>query len=123
MANSSAVAGWDRRRFLSGMACGAVAFCGAWVVRLAIADDRPAWQMQLSASSIAFSKLPIEEACQRIAKLGFEAIDIWSAHAGCPHLDDVQKRLGGAGLEGTVGQASLEARCILRLPRRIPSVC
>jgi len=30
--------------------------------------------------------------------LGFEAIDVWSGHAGCPHLDDVQKRLGPGGL-------------------------
>jgi sugar phosphate isomerase/epimerase len=42
--------------------------------------------------------LPIEQACERIAKLGFEAIDIWSAHAGCPHLDDVAQRLGADGL-------------------------
>jgi len=54
--------------------------------------------MRLSTSSIQFSKLPIEEACKRIAALGFEAIDIWSAHAGCPHLDDVLARLGPDGL-------------------------
>ena len=45
--------------------------------------------MHLSTSSIHFSELPIEKACERIAGLGFEAIDIWSAHEGCPHLDDV----------------------------------
>jgi len=50
--------------------------------------------MKLSTSSIHFMQLPIEQACAQIAKLGFEAIDIWSAHAGCPHLDDVLKRLG-----------------------------
>jgi len=55
--------------------------------------------MKLSTSSIQYSKLPIETACERIAALGFEAIDIWSPHANCPHLDDVQKRLGGAGLK------------------------
>jgi len=65
--------------------------------------------MRLSASSINFSRLPIEQACQRIAALGFEAIDIWSAHAGCPHLDDVQKRLGPQGLK------ELLARCGLKL--------
>ena len=44
-------------------------------------------------------ELPIEQACERIAQLGFKAIDIWSAHEGCPHLDDVAKRLGAEGLK------------------------
>ena len=62
------------------------------------AATKPEWKMQLSCSSINFSSLPIEQAVERIAALGFDAIDIWSAHAGCPHLDDVQKRLGPDGL-------------------------
>jgi len=53
----------------------------------------------LSTSSIHFMQLSIEQACERVAKLGFEAIDIWSAHEGCPHLDDVAKRLGAEGLK------------------------
>ncbi|MCY2991637.1 MAG: sugar phosphate isomerase/epimerase [Planctomycetota bacterium] len=57
------------------------------------------WKLRLSTSSIHYLHLPIEQACQRIAKLGYEAIDIWSAHAGCPHLDDVAKRLGAEGLK------------------------
>jgi len=57
------------------------------------------WRMRLSTSSIHFMELPIEQACERIARLGFEAIDIWSAHQGCPHLDDVAERLGAEGLE------------------------
>jgi sugar phosphate isomerase/epimerase len=57
------------------------------------------WQMRLSTSSIHFTELPIEKACERIAELGFEAIDIWSAHEGCPHLDDVASRLGPEGLK------------------------
>jgi len=63
-------------------------------------EQQPAlrWKPRFSASSINFSSLPIEEACKRIANLGFEAIDIWSAHAGCPHLDDVQNRLKAEGL-------------------------
>ena len=56
------------------------------------------WRMKLSTSSIHFMQLPIEQACAQIAKLGFKAIDIWSAHEGCPHLDDVLKRLGPDGL-------------------------
>ncbi len=58
-----------------------------------------AWPMRLSTSSIHFMELPIELACERIAGLGFEAIDIWSAHEGCPHLDDVAARLGPDGLK------------------------
>jgi sugar phosphate isomerase/epimerase len=50
----------------------------------------------------------MEEACQRIAALGFPAIDIWSAHAGCPHLDDVQKRLGPEGLKELLARHKLK---------------
>jgi sugar phosphate isomerase/epimerase len=63
--------------------------------------------MRLSASTIAFSKLPIEAACDRIGRLGFEGVDIWSAHAGCPHLDDVQKRLGPEGLKRLLARHGL----------------
>jgi sugar phosphate isomerase/epimerase len=64
--------------------------------------------MRLSCSSINFASMPIEQACERIASLGFRAIDIWSAHAGCPHLDDVQKRLGPAGLKDVLAQHKLK---------------
>jgi sugar phosphate isomerase/epimerase len=67
-----------------------------------------AWTMRLSCSSINFSSLSIEQACQRIAALGFEAVDIWSAHAGCPHLDDVAKRLGPTGLKDLLAQHRLK---------------
>jgi len=52
-------------------------------------------------------QLPIEEACARIADLGFEAIDIWSAHEGCPHLDDVAQRLGPDGLKELLAKHKL----------------
>ena len=74
--------------------------------------QRPAsgkkWQMRLSTSSIHFMGLPIEQACERIARLGFEAIDIWSAHQGCPHLDDVAKRLGPEGLKEMLANNKLK---------------
>jgi sugar phosphate isomerase/epimerase len=63
--------------------------CGAQAAR---------WKMRLSGSSINFMRLPIEGAIREIARLGYDAIDIWSAHAGCPHLDDVLNRLGAPGL-------------------------
>jgi sugar phosphate isomerase/epimerase len=64
--------------------------------------------MRLSTSSIHYTSLPIEQACQRIAALGFEAIDIWSPHAGCPHLDDAQDRLGPDGLKRVLQQNRLK---------------
>lgn len=66
---------------------------------LALRAATPAWALRLSASSINYSKLSIEEACQRIGRLGFEGVDIWSAYTGCPHLDDGLKRLGPDGLK------------------------
>ena len=91
----------SRRRFLASASCAVAGLSAGWCVaqaaRPAPGDAR--WKMKLSASTIAFSSLPIEQACERIARLGFEAVDIWSAHAGCPHLDDVQKGLGPDGLK------------------------
>lgn len=72
------------------------------------AGSKRRWPMKLSTSSIHFMSLPIEKACERIAALGFEAIDIWSAHAGCPHLDDVQKRLGPSGLQELLAKHHLK---------------
>jgi sugar phosphate isomerase/epimerase len=67
-----------------------------------------AWQMRLSTSSIHFTELPIEKACEQIARLGFEAIDIWSAHEGCPHLDDIASRLGPDGLKALLEKHKLK---------------
>ena len=97
-----------RRRFVRNLAW---ATAGAAGLPLAKAADAPAaepWRMRLSCSSINFMSLPIEEACERIAALGFEAIDIWSAHAGCPHLDDVLQRLGAAGLQELLERTKLK---------------
>jgi sugar phosphate isomerase/epimerase len=66
------------------------------------------WRMRLSTSSIHFMGLPIEQACERIAELGFKAIDIWSAHTGCPHLDDVAGRLGPEGLKNLLAKHKLK---------------
>jgi len=53
-------------------------------------------------------ELRIEQACERIAQLGFKAIDIWSAHEGCPHLDDVAERLGAEGLKKLLAKYKLK---------------
>jgi sugar phosphate isomerase/epimerase len=88
---------WSRRGFL-GVSMGAAV--GSAIALPGLAADKPTekWPLRLSCSSIAFMRLPLEEVCRRIAELGFQAIDIWSAHAGCPHLDDVLDRLGAEGL-------------------------
>jgi sugar phosphate isomerase/epimerase len=91
----------NRRDFLTTIGLGGAAVItkpafSTWAQKTAATKK---WRMRLSTSSIHFMQLPIEQACERIARLGFEAIDIWSAHEGCPHLDDVVKRLGPDGLE------------------------
>jgi sugar phosphate isomerase/epimerase len=101
----------DRRAFFSAAARGAAAALAAGGLlapgALSLgAEDR--WKMRLSCSSIAFSSLSIEQACERIAALGFAAIDVWSAHAGCPHLDDVLNRLGPEGLRSLLAKNKLK---------------
>jgi sugar phosphate isomerase/epimerase len=66
------------------------------------------WRMCLSTSSIQFKELTIEQACERIASLGFEGIDIWSAYQGCYHLDDVDGRLGPDGLKKLLAKNNLK---------------
>ncbi len=100
---------YSRRRFLqlsTAAAAGMTGACG--VARTSRGTDDAPWKMRLACSSINFSSLPIEQAVERIAKLGFDAIDIWSAHAGCPHLDDVQKRLGAEGLKDLLAKHKLK---------------
>ncbi len=103
----------SRRDFLVGVAAGAGAAMAApgLLAGAEAGAKSPAkgkWQMKLSTSSIHYLHLPIEQACERIAALGFEGIDIWSAHAGCPHLDDVQKRLGPEKLKELLAKNKLE---------------
>jgi len=71
-------------------------------------EERKPWKMRLSGSSICFSKLPIEKALARLADLGYEAVDVWSGHAGCPHLDDVLNRLGPNGLQEELEKNNLK---------------
>ena len=67
-----------RRRFIHhtvagiGMATGASLIPGFAAPKL---EAGPAWRCRLSTSSILFKDLSLEEACARIAALGFEAVD------------------------------------------------
>ncbi len=96
-----------RRSFLSG-----VAGCGAAMSlpRLsgAAAPEAKKWKMRMSASSICYSRLPIEQACERIAALGFDGIDIWAPFGHCRHLEDVKTRLGADGLRALLAKHKLD---------------
>lgn len=94
-----------RRGFLGQLVAGTAGLAGMAVLQGFAAEN---WRMRLSCSSINFASLPIEQAAARIAALGFEAIDIWSAHAGCPHLDDALARLGPAGLSELLAREDLK---------------
>ncbi len=100
----------QRREFLASAARYASIAMAAQPILIptwAASGAQDAWKVRLSASSINFQHLPIEQACQRIAELGFEAVDIWSAHEGCPHLDDVVNRLGPEGLQHVLAEQKL----------------
>jgi sugar phosphate isomerase/epimerase len=87
------------------MASGASLIAGFAAPKL---EAGPAWRCRLSTSSILFKDLSLEEACARIAALGFEAVDIWSAYDKCPHLDDAATRLGPGGLKTLLAKHRLE---------------
>ncbi len=101
----------NRREFLRSTASVAAGFYASTFLNNAAAEPaktKSTWKMRLSCSSINFASLSIEKAVERIAALGFDAIDVWSAHAGCPHLDDVQKRLGPQGLADLLAKHKLK---------------
>ena len=105
-----------RRDFVrSAAAVAGMSVCG---VSAAYAEDKPkakaknAWKMKLATSSVMFDKLPIEQVCQRAARLGLGGLDIWAPFtwggAQCKHLADVKKRLGGKGLAALLKKHKLE---------------
>ena len=66
---------FTRRGFLKVIGAGAAAGITSPILpALARKAVRKKWRMKLSTSSIHFMQLPIEQACERIAKLGFEEI-------------------------------------------------
>jgi len=101
----------SRREFLAASGgCPLLAMgAAAWAAGQAAAGEAPAkWPLRLSTSSNHFRGLSLEEACERIGKLGFEAIDIWSAFQGCRHLDDAKDRLGADGLKDLLAKHNLK---------------
>jgi len=74
----------------------------------ALCEQAGAWHMRLSTSTIQFSSLPVEDACTRIAELGFEAVDIWCPFEKCTHLTQVEDRLGADGLKELLAENKLK---------------
>ncbi len=105
--SSDCVTPLSRRAFLRRTA-GAVG--GVAIPSIASAAGAPEadWRLRLSTSTIQFSSLSIEKACERIAGLGFEAVDIWCAYENCPHLDDAAARLGPDGLAALLARHELK---------------
>lgn len=90
----------SRRRFLTG------------ATSFGLASGLPArpdgaWRMRLSCSSVAFSKLPVDQACERIAALGFEAVDFWAPN-WCDHLDVLQADYGPNGARELLAKNNLK---------------
>ena len=99
----------SRRRFLrqSTAALAGVGLAHRLSSRAEAGEQTP-WPLRLSTSTVQFSSLSVEQACERIAALGFAAVDFWPAGFGCPHLDEIEKRLGPAGLRDLLAKHSLK---------------
>lgn len=106
--SSQGIQRWTRRRFLGGTFAAGVLGVGVPGAAANASPEAERWTMRLSGSTINFTALPIEQACERLAALGFEAVDVWSAHANCPHLDDVLNRLKAEGLKELLARLRLK---------------
>ncbi|MCX6898801.1 MAG: TIM barrel protein [Verrucomicrobia bacterium] len=101
----------NRRQFIAAGVGMAASLAGA-------AEGR--WKMWLSTSSVMFVKLSVEQFCERAAKLGFEAVDIWGPLFKCTHLDDIAARLGGDGLKRLLAKNKLKLCAFSVYPDRYP---
>ncbi len=97
-----------------------LAASGIGVCSAALAVRR--WRMRLSTSTVMFHSLPVEDACARIAALGFEGVDFWQGeYFKCKHLDEVAGRLGADGLKKLLAKHRLEIAaftCYLGIPHQ-----
>lgn len=96
----------NRRQFLAAATFATASALTSCSGPTTTAVQRP--RLRLSTSSIHFKDLPIEQACEQIARLGFEGIDIWCAYDKCPHLEDVAARLGPEGLKQVLAKHRLK---------------
>lgn len=105
----------NRRHFLRLSATSAAIVPAAVLPASCAARRSRRRDLRLAAASLMFRDLTIEQACARIAGVGYEAIDIWGEHAGCPHLEDAARRLGASGLRELLARHGLQL-CALTLP-------
>lgn len=96
----------NRRSFLRAAPL-AVPIAAGWAGCVHRDETMQGSALQLSTSSIHFRDLSLEEACRRIAGLGFEAVDVWSAYEGCPHLDELLSRPPPGGVPGMLARTGL----------------
>jgi len=96
-----------RRQFIHAAAAPLAALAIPGLSGLARGAPAPAWRMPLAFSSVMLAELPIEDVCARVAKLGFDAIDIWCPFDRCKHLADVVTRLGPDGLKQLLAKHKL----------------
>ena len=68
---------------------------------------KPSIKRKFSCSTINFASLSLEQACERIAELGFDAVDIWGA-LGCRHLNQAANDLGVEGLKALLEKHRLK---------------
>jgi sugar phosphate isomerase/epimerase len=59
-----------------------------------------------------FWQLPIDQVCQRVAKLGIQGLDIWSAFGHCTHLEEANSRFGPASTKKMLADTGLELSAI-----------
>lgn len=67
-----------RRNFLTMLGCGAGLGLTLPALPANAQTAAAPWRMRLATSSIQFKGLTLAQTCQRVARLGFEAIDICS---------------------------------------------
>lgn len=104
----------SRRAFIRATA-GAVVAASACRLAPAIAAKAPqkkSWNMKLATSSVIFEKLKIEQVCERVKRIGLDAVDIWGPFTyyktRCDHLEDIRQRLGGKGLAELMARHKLK---------------
>ncbi len=89
----------------------ALAACEAAQTRPAGAPEkkkkRVEWGIKLSASTLMFKDLSVQDALKKISELDYQGVDIWAGHTGCKHLQQVQDRLGPQGLRELLLQTNL----------------
>lgn len=106
----------NRREFLRLHSATAALVAGASLsVSCGARSSRPRKDVRLSASSMLYKDLTLEQALGRISGVGYQAVDIWGPTEGCLHLDDAVRRLGGAGLKQLLSSHRLKLSAVTLL--------